>query len=135
MTSLGFSEAIEDCKSAINTSTFEAADGRRLDCPGPADRGGLEVELALLALLEPDAFEDWDSEGVWYGLPIPNSAARLTFAGTGGASPSLPSSLEPIKLGARGGGGLEVSGPENDCFLPLELEGDLLVDRSSIVSL
>jgi hypothetical protein len=89
----------------------------------------------LLALLEPDAFEDWDSEGVWYGLPIPNSAARLIFAGTGGASSSRPSTLDLIKLGARGGGGLEVSGPEIDWFRPLDLEGDLLIDRPSIVSL
>jgi hypothetical protein len=65
LTSVGFSEAIEDCRSAINPSTFDISDGRRCGCPGPADRGGLEVELALLALLEPDAFEDWDSEGVW----------------------------------------------------------------------
>jgi hypothetical protein len=71
-------------------------------------------------------------------LPIPNSAARLTFVvGTGGASLSLPSTLDLIKLGARGGGGLEVSGPENDCLRPRDedLDEDLLVDRSSIVSL
>jgi hypothetical protein len=135
LTSLGFSCAIEDCKSAINTSTFEVSEGWRRECLGPVDWGGLEVELALLALLEPDAFEDCDSDGVWYGLPIPNSAARLMFVGTGGASPSLPSTLDPLRLGARGGGGLEVSGPDIDCFRPLDLEGDLLVDCSSILSL
>ena len=107
---------------------MDVSDGCRRDRPGLADRGGLEVELALLALLEPDAFEDWDSEGVWYGLPIPNSAARLMFVGTGGATPSLPSILDPLKLGARGGGGLEVSGPENDDFRDLGLDGDLLLD-------
>jgi hypothetical protein len=135
LVSLGLSCAIEDCRSSIITSTFDVSDGWRRECPGPVDWGGLEVELALLALLEPDAFEDCDSDGVWYGLPIPNSAARLTFVGTGGASPSLPSTLDPIRLGARGGGGLEVSGPDIDCFRPLDLGGDLLVDCSSTVSL
>jgi hypothetical protein len=135
LTALGFSSAIDDSKLAINTSTFVVSDGCRSDRPAPVDRGGLEVELALLASLYSDAFEDWDSEGVWYGFPIPNSAARFRFAGTGGASPSLLSTLDLIKLAPRGGRGLERSGPENDCFRALDLDGDLLLDRSMSVGL
>ena len=65
---------------------------------------------------------------------MPNSAARFTFAGTGGASPSLVSTLDLIKLLLRGGGALEVSGPENEGFRPRP-PGDLLLDRSSSIAL
>jgi len=62
---------------------------------------------------------------------MPNSAARFRFAGTGGASPSLPYTLDLIKLSPRGGGnGLERSGPEDDCFRALDLDGDLLQSMS-----
>lgn len=48
---------------------------------------------------------------------MPNSAARLTRDGTGGASPSLISVLDLIKLVPRGGRGLDKSGPEVDGLL------------------
>jgi len=45
---------------------------------------------------------------------MPNSAARFRLLGTGGASPSLTSVLDLIKLAPRGGRGRERSGPETD---------------------
>lgn len=51
LTSLGFSSAIDDSRSVINRSTLVVSDGCRRDRPAPVDRGGLEVELALLASL------------------------------------------------------------------------------------
>ena len=54
-----------------------------------------------------DAFDDTDWFGVWYGLPMPNSAARLM---DGVVLPSLPAVLGRTRL-TRGGGGREVSGP------------------------
>lgn len=64
LASRGFIDSIEDCKSAISESIFVDLEGcgrvraATGDLPALADRGGLEVELALLALLEPDVFED-----------------------------------------------------------------------------
>ncbi len=57
-------------------------------------------------LLYPEALDDVDSEDEWYGLPTPNSAARL-MAGTAGA-PSLPTARGWTRL-VRGGGGRDVS--------------------------
>jgi hypothetical protein len=75
------------------------------------DLGGLDRELAWLGrrsllaalgrrLLKLEELEDVDSDGVWYGFPIPNSAARL-IDGTEGVGIVL----------IRGGGGRDVSGP------------------------
>jgi hypothetical protein len=63
---------------------------------------------------------------VWYGFPIPNSAARLT-SGIGGASPGLVAVLGRIKLVPRGGRGLVKSGPDTEGFRCLG--GDPLGDR------
>lgn len=54
---------------------------------------------------------------------MPNSAARLT--GTGGALPSLASTLGLIKLAPRGGRGLVRSGPDTDGFRCLAGDFDL----------
>jgi hypothetical protein len=115
--SLGFKSDMEDSRSAMRTFILVVSDGWRRDRPGPADSGGLDRELALLSSLYPEASEDCDSEGVWYGLPIPNSAAKFRLDGTGGASPSRASVLSLIRLAPLGGRGLERSGPEIDCFL------------------
>jgi hypothetical protein len=75
------------------------------------DLGGLVlVELAWLAwlgrrsgwLLFSELLDDDDSEELWYGFPIPNSAARL-MVGT-------PGVVGRTTL-VRGGGGRDVSGP------------------------
>ena len=54
-----------------------------------------------------EALDDTDWDGVWYGFPMPNSAAKLM---EGVALPSLPAVLGLTRL-TRGGGGREVSGP------------------------
>lgn len=59
-------------------------------------------ELGWLGWLKPEYPEDAESEGVWYGLPIPNSRARSTEP--------VFSLAGRIRL-FRGGGRLEVSGP------------------------
>lgn len=65
---------------------------------------------------------------------MPNSAARLMFAGTGGTSPALPAAvLGLIRLAPRGGSGLVRSGPDIDCFLCLG--GDPLIDLSFPIGL
>jgi hypothetical protein len=123
------SSLMEASRLAITPSLLAASDGRLRDRfgLGPVDNGGLDRELVLLSWLYPEALEDCDSDGVWYGLPIPNSAARLRFAGTGGASPSLESILGLIKLAPRGGSGRLRSGPEMEGFRCLG--GDPLIDR------
>lgn len=58
----------------------------------------------MLMLLRAESLEDCDIVGVWYGLPEPNSVARLTLL------PDRKSFLERFKLIPRGGG-LDRSGP------------------------
>jgi hypothetical protein len=57
---------------------------------------------------------------------MPNSAARLTLAGMGGASAILTSILGLIRLAPRGGRGLDKSGPDIEGFLCFG--GDPLTD-------
>jgi hypothetical protein len=120
---------MEASRLSITPSVLDASDGRLRDRfgLGPVDNGGLDRELVLLSWLYPEALEDCDSEDVWYGLPIPNSAARLRFAGTGGVPPNLESILGLIKLAPRGGSGRLRSGPEMEGFRCLG--GDPLIDR------
>jgi hypothetical protein len=87
---------------------------------GAAERGGLERELAWLTWLEPES-EDCDSEAAWYGLPIPNSAARLISDGTGGMSSDLPAVPGLDRLGRLGGGVLDRSGPTKDSFRAMSI--------------
>ena len=89
---------------------FDTPDGFRRERAGLVV-GGLDLELVLLCWLNPEPFEEFDSVGAWYGLPIPNSTARLTLAGTGGASSIRVSVLviDLIRLPFRGGGGLDDS--------------------------
>jgi hypothetical protein len=83
------------------------------DRSGAADLGGLERELALLSWLEPDVAEDCDSVGVWYGFPMPNSAAKFKLDGIGGVSPGPAAVLDLDRLAPLGGRGLDRSGPTN----------------------
>ena len=69
-----------------------------------------------------DAFDDIDWLGVWYGLPMPNSAARLM---DGVVLPSLPAVLGRTRL-TRGGGGREVS---------RTVDGRLDLDRSPFLGI
>lgn len=92
----------------MRTSRFTSED---LRLEPATDLGGLDLELTLLTSLYPDASDDCEVEGVWYGFKLPNSTARFTLLGTGGASPIRASLLGPSRLTPRGGGGLDKSGP------------------------
>lgn len=106
---------IDDWISTMGLSVFSEDALLHGARSGAAERGGLERELARLTWLEPEASEDCDSDGVWYGLLIPNSAARFKSDGTGGILSDRPvPGLE--KLGCLGGGVLDRSGPTRDGF-------------------
>ena len=75
------------------------------------DRAGLVLELVWLGCdecwlrwLYPEWLDDWDTEGEWYGLLMPNSSARLML----GAGPPPSRVCGRIRL-FLGGGGREVS--------------------------
>ena len=107
-----FMSSMEDWISDIKLSKLEVSDGFLPDLDD-SDLGGLVRELAMLTwlawlgrrsswLLLSDVVLDDDSEGVWYGFPIPNSSARLIVGTTGVFGRRRP---------VRGGGARGVSGP------------------------
>lgn len=100
--------SIDLSSSSIRSSKLPVFEGFRFGC----DRAGLVCVLDWLGwpLLKFEYPDDAESEGVWYGLPMPNSAARST-------DPVLPEVLGRTML-FRGGGGREVSGPIDGLRVP-----------------
>ncbi len=96
---------MDDCQSDTKSSNLDVLDGFRTDLDLLRDRAGLVCEEGWLGRLKVEALDDMESDGVWYGLPIPNSAARLMDG------VALPSRVRGRTRLILGGGGREVSGP------------------------
>ena len=99
----GLISSIDACKSFIRLSKVDVLDGFLPDLE-LCDLAGLLCELGWLGRLEADTLEEMDSEGEWYGFPMPNSSARLM---AGLLLPEVPGRIRLF----RGGGGRDMSGP------------------------